>query len=133
MGRERAPQTIVLAASCLILLALPFVTSYNDLLTAAGMRLGVAGPLQSVSPLEARMVVALLGLVGVHAAAATGVATVSLRKGSSATSTTLPPSGLGGWPPITGPSSSMMTAECGGDSAKFHSWSNSLRPAVTLA
>ena len=70
MGRERAPQTIVLAASCLILLALPFVTSYNDLLTAAGMRLGVAGPLQSVSPVEARMVVALLGLVGVHAAAA---------------------------------------------------------------
>jgi exosortase/archaeosortase family protein len=60
----------VLAACCLVLLALPFVTSYNDLLTAAGMRLGVAGPLQTVSPFEARMVVGLLRLLGVHAAAA---------------------------------------------------------------
>ena len=67
---RRTPHIAVLAACCLILLALPFVTSYNDLLTAAGMRLGVAGPLQAVSPFEARMVVALLGLFGVHAGAA---------------------------------------------------------------
>ena len=60
----------LLVACCLILVALPFVTTYNDLLTAGAMRLGVAGPLQSVSPIEARMVVALLQLFGVHAAAA---------------------------------------------------------------
>jgi exosortase/archaeosortase family protein len=69
-SREHAPQMLVLAACALILLALPFVTSYNDLLTAAGLRLGIAGPLQSVSPLEARMVVALLNSLGIHAGAA---------------------------------------------------------------
>ena len=70
--QDHMPQAVVLAAACLLLLALPFVTTYNDLLTAGGMQLGVAGPLQSVSPIEARMVVALLQLVGVHAAAAGG-------------------------------------------------------------
>jgi exosortase/archaeosortase family protein len=68
--RQDLPQITLLAACCLILVALPFVTTYNDLLTAGAMRLGVAGPLQSVSPIEARMVVGLLQLVGVHAAAA---------------------------------------------------------------
>ena len=63
-------QTVLLAAACLILLALPFVTTYDDLLTAGAMRLGVVGSLQSVSPIEARMVVALLQLVDIHAAAA---------------------------------------------------------------
>jgi exosortase/archaeosortase family protein len=70
MHRERAPQLLVLAACSLILLGLPFVTSYDDLLTAVGMRMGLAAPLQSVSPVEARMVVALLQVLGVHAAAA---------------------------------------------------------------
>ena len=68
--REDLPQMTVLVACCLILVALPFVTTYNDLLTAGAMRLGVAGPLQSVSPIEARMVVALLQILGLHAAAA---------------------------------------------------------------
>jgi exosortase/archaeosortase family protein len=68
--RDNLPQMTLLAGCCLILVALPFVTTYNDLLTAGAIRLGVAGPLQSVSPVEARMVVALLQLVGVHAAAA---------------------------------------------------------------
>ena len=68
--RQDLPQITLLFACCLILVALPFVTTYNDLLTAGAMRLGVAGPLQSVSPIEARMVVALLQLFGVHAAAA---------------------------------------------------------------
>ncbi|MGA7912523.1 MAG: hypothetical protein WCC30_13410 [Candidatus Dormiibacterota bacterium] len=68
--REPLPQMVLLGAACLIMLALPFVTTYNDLLTAGAMRFGVVGPLQSVSPVEARMVVALLQLVGVHAAAA---------------------------------------------------------------
>ncbi len=68
--REQMPQALLLAACCLILVALPFVTTYDDLLTAGAMRLGVAQPLQSVSPVEARMVVVLLSLLGVHAAAA---------------------------------------------------------------
>ncbi len=65
-----APQAFVLAAACLILLALPFVTTYNDLLTALAMQAGVAGPMQSIAPAEARMVVGLLQLLGIHAAAA---------------------------------------------------------------
>ena len=68
--REDRPQMTLLVACCLILVALPFVTTYSDLLTAGAIRIGVAGPLQSVSPIEARMVVALLQLFGVHAAAA---------------------------------------------------------------
>ena len=68
--RQDLPQMTLLIACCLILVALPFVTTYNDLLTAGAIRLGVAGPLQSVSPIEARMVVALLQLIGVHGAAA---------------------------------------------------------------
>jgi exosortase/archaeosortase family protein len=68
--RDPLPQITLLACCCLILLALPFVTTYDDFLTAGAIRLGVVGPLQSVSPIEARMVVALLQMVGVHAAAA---------------------------------------------------------------
>jgi exosortase/archaeosortase family protein len=67
---DSLPQMTVLAGLCLILLALPFVTTYNDLLTSWAMQAGVAQPLQSVSPLEARMVVALLTALGIHAAAA---------------------------------------------------------------
>src|SRR2546425_11015930 len=67
--RQDLPQMTLLVACCLILVALPFVTTYNDLLTAGAIRLGVAGPLQSVSPIEARMGVALLPLIGVHGAA----------------------------------------------------------------
>jgi exosortase/archaeosortase family protein len=67
---DHLPQMTLLASLSLILLALPFVTTYNDFLTSWAMRLGVAQPLQSVSPVEARMVVALLGVLGVHAAAA---------------------------------------------------------------
>ena len=68
--RDNLPQVTLLASLSLILLALPFVTTYNDLLTSWAIQLGVAQPLQSVSPIEARMVVALLQVVGVHAAAA---------------------------------------------------------------
>src|SRR3989442_5078748 len=67
--RQDLPQMTLLVACCLILVALPFVTTYNDLLTAGAMRLGVAGPPQSVSPDEARLVVGLVPLFRVHAAA----------------------------------------------------------------
>src|SRR2546428_6197321 len=63
--RQDLPQMTLLVACCLILVALPFVTTYNDLLTAGAIRLGVAGPLQSVSPIEARVVGALLQLIRV--------------------------------------------------------------------
>ncbi len=68
--RDNLPQMTLLVACCLTLLALPFVTTYNDLLTAGAIRIGIAGPLQTVSPIEGRMVVALLKVVGVHAATA---------------------------------------------------------------
>jgi len=74
--RDNLPQMTVLASLSLILLALPFVTTYNDLLTAWAMQLGVAQPLQAVSPLEARMVVALLTAFGFHAAAAGSILVV---------------------------------------------------------
>jgi len=67
--QDALPQMTLLAGLSLILLALPFVTTYNDLLTSWAMQLGVAQPLQSVSPIEARMVVALLQVFGIHAAA----------------------------------------------------------------
>jgi exosortase/archaeosortase family protein len=71
MSRSAAmPQVTLLAGLSLILLALPFVTTYNDLLTTWAMQFGVAQPLQSVGPFEARMVVALLQATSIHAAAA---------------------------------------------------------------
>jgi exosortase/archaeosortase family protein len=48
---------------------LPFVTTFDDLLTSWALALGANNPLQGIVPVEARMVVGMLGLVGVHAAA----------------------------------------------------------------
>jgi len=70
MAETRRAYVVLLACACCLLLVLPFVTSFNDLLTAGAMQLGIAGPLQSVAPLEVRMVVALVNLIGIHAGAA---------------------------------------------------------------
>jgi exosortase/archaeosortase family protein len=59
----------LIAFSCALLMLLPLVTTFNDLLTAWAMQLGANNPLQAIVPVEARMVVGLLGLVGIHAAA----------------------------------------------------------------
>jgi hypothetical protein len=59
----------LLALLCALLLLLPLVTTFDDLLTAWAMRLGANNPLQTIVPVEARMVVGLLGLAGIHAAA----------------------------------------------------------------
>jgi exosortase/archaeosortase family protein len=59
----------LLAMSCALLMLLPLVTTFDDLLTSWALALGANNPLQSVVPAEARMVVSLLGLVGVRAAA----------------------------------------------------------------
>jgi exosortase/archaeosortase family protein len=59
----------VIAIACGLLMVLPLVTTFDELLTAWAMRLGADSPLQAIVPVEARMVVGLLGLLGVHAAA----------------------------------------------------------------
>jgi len=59
----------LLAMSCALLMLLPLVTTFDEFLTTLALQLGVNNPLQSIVPIEARMVVSLLGLVGVRAAA----------------------------------------------------------------
>jgi exosortase/archaeosortase family protein len=59
----------LLALTCALLMLLPLVTTFDELLTTWVMQLGVNNPLQAIVPVEARMVVGLLGLVGIHAAA----------------------------------------------------------------
>ena len=67
--RERDLNLTLLALACGLLMLLPLVTTFDDLLTTWAMQLGANNPLQAIVPVEARMVVGLLGLVGIHAAA----------------------------------------------------------------
>ena len=60
----------LLAMACALLMLLPLVTTFDDFLTSWALQLGVNNPLQAIVPVEARMVVSLLGLLGVRAAAA---------------------------------------------------------------
>jgi exosortase/archaeosortase family protein len=59
----------LLAVVCALLMLMPLVTTFDDLLTTWAMHLGADNPLQAIVPVEARMVVGLLGLAGIHAAA----------------------------------------------------------------
>ena len=68
-GRDAVNMTL-LAMSCALLMLMPLVTTFDDFLTSWALRLGVNNPLQAIVPVEARMVVSLLGLIGVRAAAA---------------------------------------------------------------
>ena len=61
---------MLLAVTAVLLVVLPFVYTFDDLLTVVGMRLGIAAPLQWIVPAEVRVTVVLLGLLGMHAAAA---------------------------------------------------------------
>ncbi len=61
---------MLLAATAVLLVVLPFISTFDDMLTVVGMRLGIAAPLQWIVPAEVRVTVALLGLFGVHAGAA---------------------------------------------------------------
>ena len=61
---------MLLGLGAVAMVILPFVTTFDDVLTAVGMRLGIAAPLQLIVPAEVRITVAALGFVGVHAAAA---------------------------------------------------------------
>jgi exosortase/archaeosortase family protein len=68
--RDRDPVNITLiAVSCALLMVLPLVTTFDDFLTSWAMQLGANNPLQGIVPVEARMVVSLLGLAGIRAAA----------------------------------------------------------------
>lgn len=59
----------LIAITCALLMLLPFVTTFDDLLTSWALAMGANNPLQAIVPVESRMVVGLLGVVGVHAAA----------------------------------------------------------------
>lgn len=62
----------LIAATCAMLLVLPLVTTFDELLTALTTRSGLLGPLLSLAAPEARAVVALLGVLGIKAQAAGG-------------------------------------------------------------
>ena len=69
-ARERDNVNLTLIAiTCGLLMVLPLVTTFDELLTAWALQLGANNPLQAIVPAESRMVVALIGLLGVHAAA----------------------------------------------------------------
>jgi exosortase/archaeosortase family protein len=59
----------LLAILCALLMLLPLVTTFDDFLTTWALQFGANNPLQAIVPVEARMVVGLLGLAGIHAAA----------------------------------------------------------------
>jgi exosortase/archaeosortase family protein len=61
---------MLLALTAVALMVLPFVSTFDDLLTVIGMRLGIAAPLQSIVPAEVHVTVFMLGLLGIHAGAA---------------------------------------------------------------
>ena len=67
--RRESVNLTVIAIACALLMVLPLVTTFDELLTAWAMWLGADSPLQAIVPAESRMVVGMLGLVGVHAAA----------------------------------------------------------------
>ena len=67
--RERDVNLTLIALTCGLLMVLPLVTTFDELLTALAMQLGANNPLQAIVPVEARMIVSLLGPIGVHAAA----------------------------------------------------------------
>ena len=80
--RERDLNLTLLALACGLLMLLPLVTTFDDLLTTWAMQLGANSPLQEIVPVEARMVVGLLGMVGIHAAASGSYMVVWDRSGA---------------------------------------------------
>jgi exosortase/archaeosortase family protein len=72
----------LIAISCALLMLLPLVTTFNDFLTTFALQFGAGNPLQAIVPVEARMVVGLLGMAGIHAAASGSHLVVWDRAGS---------------------------------------------------
>jgi exosortase/archaeosortase family protein len=60
----------LLAAGCGMLLILPFITTFDEFLTASTKQFGLVHPLLSLAAPEARAVVAILSVLGVQAQAA---------------------------------------------------------------
>src|SRR5579859_1186723 len=77
---ERPVYHVLLAMACGLLLVLPFVTTFNDFLTAGVINARVTGPIEALAAPEARMVVTLLNLLG-FPAAADGAHLVVFRSG----------------------------------------------------
>lgn len=69
MADRRSVYVGLLAASCGMLLLLPFVTTFDEFLTAATKQFGLVHPLLSLAAPEARAVVAILNALGVKAEA----------------------------------------------------------------
>jgi exosortase/archaeosortase family protein len=62
----------LMAATCAMLLVLPFVTTFDEFLTSVTKQVGLMQPLLSLAEPEARAVVGILGFLGVKAQAAGG-------------------------------------------------------------
>lgn len=68
---ERGALNMTLVAlACAMLMLLPLVTTFDDLLTSWALQLGVNNPLSAIVPVESRMVVGLLTAIGIRAEAA---------------------------------------------------------------
>jgi exosortase/archaeosortase family protein len=67
--RDALNMTLV-ALACGLLMMLPLVTTFDDLLTSWALQLGANNPLSAVVPVESRMVVGLLTALGIRADAA---------------------------------------------------------------
>src|SRR5260370_42369081 len=76
---------MLLAVTAIVLVVLPFVSTFDDVLTQIGMRLGIAAPLQAIVPAEVRVTVVMLGLFGIHAGAAGDQLVVWYSSGSPPT------------------------------------------------
>jgi exosortase/archaeosortase family protein len=68
VSRRSAIYPGLLAVLAGLLMVLPFVTTFNDLLASVASRIGLAGPLGALAPVEARLTVAALTLVGLPSA-----------------------------------------------------------------
>ena len=79
--RGRLNLTLV-AITCALLMLLPLVTTFDDFLTTWALQMGANNPLQSLVPVEARMVVSLLAGLGIHAAAGSSNLVVWDRTGA---------------------------------------------------
>ena len=60
---------LLLASTAALLLVLPFVTTFDEFLTRGAQHFGFVQAIQVVVPGEVRMVVTVLGLLGVHSVA----------------------------------------------------------------
>lgn len=68
MLSDSRSSAIVLAGAALLLLAMPLVATFDDLLAVGIMHVRLIGPLDAVAPMEARLAAGLLRGVGIAAA-----------------------------------------------------------------